>query len=188
MRRSASRSSASTSTGSLSRYLPHTTPSIGAKSNYDIVCAISEARGVSPSVGIAFVNLSTSEAILSQICDTHSYVKTLQKICITEPSTILMIAPNINASQEKRSTLLSTIQEGCPGVAIKLLDRKYWNESSGLEDIRDLAFREDLDAIQVALQGNYYATSSFSAVRKTNLPFPFGLALTLSLTCESIGY
>ena len=136
--------------------------SVWGSDGHQVICAISEARGVSPSVGLAFINATTNEAVLSQICDSQFYVKTVHKIEIYGPSVILMV--NTAFPPNPRSNLLSILEERLPGTAIEGLDRKYWSETLGLESIHTLSFHEDLDAIKVALQGNYYATCSFSAV------------------------
>ncbi|KAK8125173.1 DNA mismatch repair protein Msh4 [Apiospora kogelbergensis] len=138
--------------------------SVWGSDGHQVICAISEARGVSPSVGLAFINATTNEAVLSQICDSQFYVKTVHKIEIYGPSVILMV--NTAFPPNPRSNLLSILEERLPGTAIEGLDRKYWSETLGLESIHTLSFREDLDAIKVALQGNYYATCSFSAAIK----------------------
>lgn len=118
---------------------------------------------MSPSVGLSFVNITTNEAVLSQICDTQFYVRTIHKIQMYEPSTILML--NTAQSSSQKSNLLSIIEAELPGTVIEPLDRKYWSEYDGLEYIQSLAFRDDLEAIKVAIGGNFYATCSFAAVR-----------------------
>lgn len=136
--------------------------SIGASEGHQIICAVSEARGVAPSVGIAFVNVSTGEAVLSQICDNQSYVKTTHKLTVFEPSRILIVSTSCPPNQ--KSSLCATIEEELPGVPIVALDRRYWSETAGLEFIQSLAFKEDIEAIKVSIEGNFYATCSFSAV------------------------
>lgn len=136
--------------------------SIGASEGHQIICAVSEARGVSPSVGIAFVNISTGEVVLSQICDNQSYVKTIHKMTVFEPSRILIVSSA--CPPNPKSSLFATIEEELPGITRVALDRKYWSETAGLDFIQTLAFREDIEAIKVAIQGNFYATCSFSAV------------------------
>lgn len=115
------------------------------------------------TVGIAFINVSTGEAVLSQICDTQSYVKTIHKLAVFEPSRILIISTAY--PPHPKSSLCSTLEEQMPGIPIIPLDRKYWSENAGLDFVQTLAFREDVEAIKVSIKGNYYATSSFSAVR-----------------------
>ncbi|KAH9888294.1 muts domain V-domain-containing protein [Xylariomycetidae sp. FL2044] len=151
---------ASTTSGRKSR----ATSSLRGSGSYEIICAVSEARGVSPSVGLAFVNVTTNEAVLSQICDSQFYVKTLHKIQVYEPSIILMV--NTACPPHPRSNLLAIMEEELQGTAIEALDRKYWSENAGLEFIQGLAFSSDLEAIKVAIQGNFYATCSFAAAIK----------------------
>jgi DNA mismatch repair protein MSH4 len=128
---------------------------------------VSEARGVAPSVGIAFVNVSTGEAVLSQICDNQSYVKTTHKLSVFEPSRVLIVSTACPPNH--KSSLCATIEEELPGVPIVALDRRYWSETAGLEYIQALAFKEDVEAIKVAIEGNFYATCSFSAVGRLQL-------------------
>lgn len=136
--------------------------SIGVSEGHQVICAVSEARGVTPSVGLAFVNVSTGQAVLSQICDNQSYVKTTHKLAVFEPSRILIVstacAPN------PKSSLCSTIEEELPDVPIVPLSRKYWSEAAGLEYIENLAFKQDFQSVKVAIDGNFYAICSFSAV------------------------
>jgi DNA mismatch repair protein MSH4 len=152
--------STGTTTGSGRRSRPAS--SIGAREGHHIICAVSEARGVAPSVGIAFFNVSTGEAVLSQICDNQSYVKTTHKLTVFEPSRVLIVSTA--CPPNSKSNLCATIEEELPGVPIVALDRRYWSEAAGLEFIRTLAFKEDVEAIKVAIEGNFYATCAFSAV------------------------
>ncbi|GAW14311.1 hypothetical protein ANO14919_037120 [Xylariales sp. No.14919] len=138
--------------------------SIWGSDSHFVICAITEARGVSPSVGLSFINTTTNEAVLSQICDTQFYVRTIHKLQIYEPSTILMVSTALPPNP--KSNLLSIIEAELPTTTIEPLDRKYWSEHVGLEFIQSLAFRDDLEAIKVAIGGNFYATCSFAAAVK----------------------
>ncbi|ROW00008.1 hypothetical protein VPNG_08330 [Cytospora leucostoma] len=115
-------------------------------------------------LGVALVNVSTGEAVLSQICDNQSYVKTTHKLAVFEPSRILIVSTS--CPPNPKSSLYATIEEELPGVPIVPLSRTYWSETAGLEFIQALAFREDVEAVKVAIEGNFYATCSFSAVMK----------------------
>lgn len=127
-----------------------------------IICAVCEARGVSPSVGVAFVNTSISEAVLSQICDNQSYVKTLHKIRINWPSRIVCLAQSTKGTQS--SNLIPLLNTMFVDAQIMETDRSSWSEAKGLEYINNLAFEADIRPIQVALQGKYYAVCAFAAV------------------------
>jgi DNA mismatch repair protein MSH4 len=150
----------STGTGRRSR----ASSTIGGGESQQIICSISEARGVSPTVGLAFINISTGEAVISQICDNQFYARTLNKLQVFDPSEILIVStsgpPNV------KSKMYQVIEENILGARIITVDRKYWSETAGLEYIQQLAFLEDVEAIKVAIGGNYFATCCFAAVGK----------------------
>ncbi|KAG5951835.1 hypothetical protein E4U58_001042, partial [Claviceps cyperi] len=132
--------------------------------NYDdqtIICALGEARGVFPLVGVALVNISLGEATLSQICDNQSYVKTIHKLQMANPSRIVFMATA--CPPVKDNVLFTLVNELIPDARIELLDRSAWSETDGLEYIHDLAFETDIDPIKVAVLGKYYSVSSFAA-------------------------
>ena len=131
--------------------------------NQKIICAVSESRGVSPTVGLAFVNTTTGEAVLSQLCDSQSYVRTIHKLAVFDPTQILIMGTVLSP---KRSELRAIIEENLSGTPLITLDRKYWSESTGLQYVQQLAFVEDIEAIKVAIDGNYYATCCLAAVRE----------------------
>jgi len=135
---------------------------IGGGQSQKIICALSESRGVSPTVGLAFVNISTGEAVLSQICDNQFYAKTLNKLLVFDPSEILIVStcgpPN------PKSMMYQLIESNIVGAKIITMDRRYWSEALGLDYIQQLAFIEDIEAIKVAIGGNYFATCCLSAV------------------------
>jgi DNA mismatch repair protein MSH4 len=135
---------------------------IGGGEAQKIVCAISEGRGISPTVGLAFVNISTGEAVLSQVCDNQFYVRTLNKLQVFEPTEILIVSTA--APPNPKSKMYQVIEENILGARIITVDRRYWSEAAGLEYIQQLAFGEDVEAIKVAIGGNYFATCCFAAV------------------------
>ncbi|KAL5336285.1 muts domain V-domain-containing protein [Aspergillus crustosus] len=141
----------------------------------DIVCAISESRGTSSTVGLAFVNLSTAEAVLCQICDSQTYAKTVTKISVFEPTEILYMA------SAKESKLFHIIQANIPDTTYTSLDRRYWAEKAGHEFVERLGFTEDVDSIKVTLGGNYFAACCFAAVLKY-----VELELTRTFTSHSL--
>lgn len=108
----------------------------------DIVCAISESSGVSSTVGLAFVNLSTAEAVLCQICNSQTYVKTITKIGVFEPTEVLFM------STAKDSKLFYIVQENVPETTFTFVDRKYWSERVGHDYVDQLAFSENVESIK----------------------------------------
>ncbi|KAJ6028775.1 hypothetical protein N7540_004351 [Penicillium herquei] len=126
----------------------------------DIVCAVSESRGISSTVGLAFVNLATAEVVLCQFCDSPTYVKAVTKIAVFEPSEILFM------STANDSKLRRMIQENLSYPIFTFLDRRYWSDKTGLEYLNRLAFPDDADSLKLALGGNYFAACCFAAVLK----------------------
>ncbi|PSN60591.1 hypothetical protein BS50DRAFT_604577 [Corynespora cassiicola Philippines] len=130
----------------------------------EIVCAVTESRGISPTVGLAFVNLDNAEAVLCQICDSQTYVNTIHKLKVYGPSEILIMS----TAASPKSKLFSIIEENIldMGSKLSLFDRRYWVESTGVEYVQSLAFKDDVEAIKVAVSGNYYAVCCIAAVFK----------------------
>ncbi|KHN94077.1 DNA mismatch repair protein MutS, C-terminal domain protein [Metarhizium album ARSEF 1941] len=134
---------------------------LGASDQQTIICAVAESRGISPSIGIALVNITLGEAILSQICDNQSYVKTIHKLQIAIASRIVLMSTA--CPPNKDSVLYSLIDELIPDADIEMLDRSAWSEIDGLEYIENLAFKSDIDPMKVATQGKYYCIGSLAA-------------------------
>ncbi|KFY04491.1 hypothetical protein O988_00757 [Pseudogymnoascus sp. VKM F-3808] len=157
MQRTMSRATSRPPTRSRSR----AASSIGGGPSQHIVCAVSESRGVSPTVGLAFVNVSTGEAVMSQICDNQFYVRTLLKLQVFEPTEILLVSTS--GPPNPKSKMYSLIEEEVIGSRIVCIDRRYWSEPAGMDFIQHLAFPEDIEAIKVAIGGNFYATCCLAA-------------------------
>ncbi len=128
-----------------------------------IICAISEGRGVSPIVGLAFINISTGETVLSQICDNQFYARTLNKLLVFDPTEILVVS---TCGPPNKSKMYQVVEENIVGARMITVDRQYWCEETGREYLQDLAFEEDIEALKISIGGNYFATCCFSAVRK----------------------
>ena len=153
-------SRASSATGRRSK----TASRFGDEDPHIIICAVCEGRGVTPTVGIAIVNLTTGEATISQLCDNQFYARTVHKIRVFEPSEVLIVSSG--ATPSPRTSIFDVIKENIKDPNIKVLsfDRKYFSESAGLEYINQLAFLEERTPLRLAVEGNFYAVCSFSAV------------------------
>lgn len=62
------------------------------------------------------------------------------------------------------STIAMLLGNTLPDTPIDEVDRSLWSEAKGMASINKLAFEADIQPIQVALQGKYYAICSFAAV------------------------
>ena len=149
-------------TGRTSTGRPKTRSRTAAPTAYGdqrVICAISESRGISPIVGLSFVNIDSTEATLCQISDNQTFVRTIQKLAVYKPTEILFMA---TATQPK-SKLYLIIETNLP-YQLTVIDRKYWSETAGVEYIQQLALKQDVEAIKVSVGGNFYATCCFAAV------------------------
>ena len=149
-----------TSTGR-SRTKARTAASTTAGSrDQQIICAISESRGISPIVGLAFVNLATAEVVLCQISDSQTFPRTVHKLWVFDPTEVLFMT---TAAQPK-SKLFSIVETNLPQLRMTVIDRKYWSETAGIDYIQQLALKQDVEAVKVSVEGNFYATCCFAAV------------------------
>ena len=149
-------------TGRVSTRRPKTRTKTAASTAYGdqrIICAISESRGISPIVGLTFVNIDSAEAVLCQISDNQTFVRTVQKLTVYKPTEILFM----NTAAQPKSKLYLIIETNLP-YQLTVIDRKYWSETAGVEYIQHLAFKQDMEAIKVSIGGNFYATCCFAAV------------------------
>ena len=141
---------------------PRTAATSTGYSDNEIICAISESRGISPTVGLSFVNLSTSEAVLCQFADTQTYARTCHKIKVFSPSEIIFM------TTAKDSKLLSIVQENVEveqnDILMTGIDRRYWAETTGHEYLHQLAFPDDIESLKISIGGNYFAACCFAAV------------------------
>lgn len=67
-----------------------TTENNGANRVY---CSLFESRGISPQVGMCFVDPFTSEMKITEIRDSQSYVRTIHKLSIISSSNVTVLIP-----------------------------------------------------------------------------------------------
>ncbi|KAA8909324.1 muts domain V-domain-containing protein [Sphaerosporella brunnea] len=164
LRASISRPTTSTTTvRPMTAARPRTAATSTIGGHQHITCAVTESRGVSATVGLCFVNLTTGECYLSEICDSQTYVRTMHKLTVYDPSEILV--PQTSVTPVK-STLLSIIEHYMPDARIVPAPRKYYSEQAGHEYIQQLACADDLAGIMVAISAKFYAVSAAAAALK----------------------
>ncbi|KAI0044058.1 hypothetical protein FA95DRAFT_1497685 [Auriscalpium vulgare] len=154
-------------------------PTTAASSRHEasFVVAVLEGRGVAHEVGIAALDRDTGRAVLIQLADCQTYVKTLHQMhlhnpcLILVPDTFLSIADSAFTSHGKTSTattlLVQCIQDEFPGVPLEPVLRKYWNDDAGLQFIDQLCVQDDERAATLlAASSKYYALSAAAALFK----------------------
>ena len=136
-----------------------TTSASTVAGDQQVICAITESRGISPVVGLAFVNIYTAEASLCQITDDQNYERTLQKLAVFDPTEVLIA----RTAASPKSRLLQYL-EAYLDCEIQHIERKHWSEAAGLDYIDQLAFVDEVEAIKVSASGNYFAICCLAAV------------------------
>lgn len=70
----------------------------------------------------------------------------------------------MSTAAQPKSKLFSFVEINRPDLPITVVDRKYWSETTGIEYITQLAFKSDVEAIKVSVEGKFYAICCFAAV------------------------
>ncbi|CAI2181501.1 19049_t:CDS:10 [Funneliformis geosporum] len=134
------------SSSSLPTRQPRTSVSTRAgRDNNSLMVAIIEGRGVASEIGMCFINLRTTECILSQIADSQTYIKTLHKLNLFDPTEIVL---SQTAFEPSKSKLCKVLEDNVPMASIVSIGRKYFNDAIGLNYIKQDTFF----AIQTALR------------------------------------
>lgn len=140
-----------------------TTVTSVANESPNVICAICENRGVAPSVGLAFLDLTHGSAVLSQFIDNLSYFRTTHHIHMMDPSRVIFMSTAVQP--ESLNSLSSVIQNFFPQIRIETVEKAAWSEASGIEYIDRLAFERDVQRIKLVLEGRQLSVCSFAAVR-----------------------
>ncbi|KIY45240.1 hypothetical protein FISHEDRAFT_61251 [Fistulina hepatica ATCC 64428] len=141
------------------------------------VVALLESRGVAREIGMAALDKDTGHVMLVQIADSsQAYVKTLHQLHQHRPSLVLVpdtfvasvdpAGPGGNGAA-CNSALVETIHDEFPGVAVEVVQRKYWNEAGGFDFVNQLCVEDQERAgTLLTVATKYYALSAASALFK----------------------
>ncbi|CAB4399972.1 unnamed protein product [Rhizophagus irregularis] len=166
-RRTSSRASerSKSSFSSLPTRRPKTSASacIGGRDNHSFVVAMIEGRGVATEVGMCFIDLRTSECILSQIADSQTYVKTLHKLNLYNPVEIIL---SVTAIEPSKSKLCKILEDNMPMASIIPIGRKYFNDAIGLNYIKQYSLEEDSASLILGITSKFYCLAATGAILK----------------------
>ncbi|CAB4399973.1 unnamed protein product [Rhizophagus irregularis] len=161
-RRTSSRASerSKSSFSSLPTRRPKTSASacIGGRDNHSFVVAMIEGR-----VGMCFIDLRTSECILSQIADSQTYVKTLHKLNLYNPVEIIL---SVTAIEPSKSKLCKILEDNMPMASIIPIGRKYFNDAIGLNYIKQYSLEEDSASLILGITSKFYCLAATGAILK----------------------
>ncbi|XP_056350222.1 mutS protein homolog 4 isoform X4 [Oenanthe melanoleuca] len=114
---------------------------VSAHSVGSVIVAVVEGRGLARGeVGMASIDLKNPEMILSQFADNTTYAKVITKLKILTPLEIIM--SNTACDVGNTTKLFSLVTEHFKNVTFTTVQRKYFNETKGLEYIEQLCASE----------------------------------------------
>ncbi|XP_049858425.1 mutS protein homolog 4-like [Schistocerca gregaria] len=135
-----------------------------SESDATCIVAICEGRGYARGeVGIAAIDVRHPHLVLCQISDSQSYVSTLTKVNIFNPVEILV--PHTFCENQQTSKLFSSINEMFPTVTLTSVQRRHFNETSGLTQVQHLCATE-FASVELLVQHKFYALASAAALLK----------------------
>ncbi|KAM6262320.1 mutS protein homolog 4 isoform 6-T6 [Porphyrio hochstetteri] len=126
---------------SLMGYSVTSSSAVSTHTAASVIVAVVEGRGLARGeVGMASIDLKNPEVILSQFADNTTYAKVITKLKILTPLEIIM--SNTACDAGNTTKLFSLITEHFKNVAFTTVQRKYFNETKGLEYIEQLCASE----------------------------------------------
>ncbi|CAG8564154.1 9477_t:CDS:10 [Paraglomus brasilianum] len=157
---------------SISAIRPRTRPTTSASTrtmgatrdeSSSFVVAIIEGRGVASEVGMCFIDVRTSECILSQIADSQTYTKTLHKISVYRPYEIVV---SNTAVEPSKSKLVKILEENAIATSIIPIGRKLFNDAVGLNYIRQYSVEDEANTLILGLSTKFYCLAAAAAALK----------------------
>jgi DNA mismatch repair protein MSH4 len=112
------------------------------------------ARG---EIGLASIDLKNPVMVLSQFPDSQTYVKVMTKLEVLNPIEIIM--PNTVCEGATATKLYTMISNYCPHVNLATVQRKYFNESKGLQMVRQLVVPE-YNSVELEISAKYYCLAA----------------------------
>ncbi|KAG1709722.1 MutS 4 [Nymphon striatum] len=136
------------------------TPAIGPESS--VIAALVEGRGLARGeIGMACIDIKNPELILSQFADNSSYAKVLSKLQIHNPIEIIM--PHTACESGNMAVLYKQVVSQFPNIQISLVQRKYFNEVKGMDNIKDVCVPE-YNTVIMEIKTKYYCLATAAAL------------------------
>ncbi|XP_053247997.1 mutS protein homolog 4 isoform X3 [Podarcis raffonei] len=171
-----------------------TSSSVSAHNAASVIVAVIEGRGLARGeVGMASIDLKNPEVVLSQFADNTTYAKVITKLRILAPLEIIM--SNTACDTGNATKLFSLITENFKNVTFTTVQRKYFNETKGLEYIEQLCIPE-FSTVLMEVQSknghtlfgvlNYTKTPGGSRRLRSNILEPLIDADTINTRLDSV--
>ncbi|XP_069089318.1 mutS protein homolog 4 [Pleurodeles waltl] len=137
---------------------------VSARSVASVIVSVVEGRGLARGeIGMASIDLKNPEVVLSQFADNTTYAKVITKLKILAPLEIIM--SNTACDKGNATKLFELIAENFKNVTFTTVQRKYFNETKGLESIEQLCTPE-FSTVKMEVQSKYYCLAALAALLK----------------------
>ncbi|XP_021090588.2 mutS protein homolog 4 [Mesocricetus auratus] len=128
------------------------------------IVAVVEGRGLARGeIGMASIDLKSPQVILSQFADSTTYAKVITKLKVLSPLEIIM--SNTACVVGNSTKLFTLVTENFKNVNFTTVQRKYFNETKGLEYIEQLCIAE-FSSVLMEVQSRYYCLAAAAALLK----------------------
>ncbi|XP_021013742.2 mutS protein homolog 4 isoform X1 [Mus caroli] len=129
-----------------------------------VIVAVVEGRGLARGeIGMASIDLKSPQIMLSQFADNTTYAKAITKLHALSPLEIIM--SNTACVMGNSTKLFTLITENFKNVNFTTVQRKYFNETKGLEYIEQLCIAE-FNSVLMEVQSRYYCLAAAAALLK----------------------
>lgn len=133
----------------------------GAGGSDRVICAISEGRGAATVVGLCFLILGTNECVVCNIVDSQTYIRTLQKLDVFNPTEILMPAASVTGPTKSKLCIL--IEQYFGGAKLISTNRRDYNAPTGIEYLTKWVAPAEAESVSYELSTKYYTACSAAA-------------------------
>ncbi|GFT87305.1 mutS protein homolog 4 [Nephila pilipes] len=128
------------------------------------IVAIVEGRGVARGeIGMACIDIKNPVLLLSQFADTQAYLRLAVQLNVLKPLEVVM--PNTSLEHGYKTKLLCRIRELFPEMTTVTVQRKYFNETRGLQYIQELCASE-YKTVEIEVSPKYYCLAACAALLK----------------------
>ncbi|CAL1285489.1 unnamed protein product [Larinioides sclopetarius] len=126
--------------------------------------AIVEGRGIARGeIGMACIDIKNPVLLLSQFADTQAYLRLAIQLNVLKPLEVVM--PNTSLEYGSKTKLICRIKELFPEMTTVTVQRKYFNETKGLQYIQELCASE-YKTVEIEVSPKYYCLAACAALLK----------------------
>jgi DNA mismatch repair protein MSH4 len=132
------------------------------KNDSHVILCISEGRGTHSEIGIASMNLRTSECVMSQYSDSSSFPLTFHRLNILQPGVIIMSSTCIDPPSILYQVMGPVMEQRSELISVQ---RHYYNDTNGMEYLKQFNIQdENSQELHTRISQKYYSLAALSAL------------------------